>query len=815
MSSQKKKRKQKKQQYRKQQQKQQQKKQQQKRRQQQKQAVQSVQAPIAQPIQTSVKHPVQKQKRAQEAVQTVKKKSLAAKVKAFWSQGSIRLAVFLSLSCFYMELVFKLSVETIHTGSSFVFLALFSLCTGVVVSGIISLLPRKAVQILAPCCLGFSALIFIVEFLVYRQFKVAYDLNTILNAATDALGGFGADIRRLIFCFDGISHITLLLLPLILWFVLRKKIIGQLPPKGICRGITGQRVYFSLAHLAGGAVCYGAALFLILGCGLHKDIYTNQYNFESAVMQFGLGEGLCLDIRNLVSSKTAAQVFESTDVQLVQDTVGTSSEDSLMSGKEETVSDSKTIVQAKEAASAQEVVVLEEGASQSTETVQEDEAVTPVVYGQSVLSSVDFAALAAEDGNNCADIDAYVSTLTPSGQNAYTGSFAGKNLILICAEAFSGFLIDPELTPTLYRLSTKGINFNDYYQQSIAGTTGGEYQLLFGLLPTSGGSSVKEITKNGTHTNIGALLNEKGYFGMAFHNSTYTYYDRHETHTKLGYSGGYMGVGNGLEELISPTWPASDLELMQETLPMYIDKQPFNAYYMTVSGHSLYTFDKNAMSSDNKDAVDAWCEKKNLSYTEPVRAYIAANLELEKAVTYLVETLEEEGIANDTVICIAPDHFPYGLDADASLGNMPYLSELYGYPVNTYEERDRSRAIIWCGALEENEPIIVDTPVSSVDMLPTLCNLFGVEWDSRLYVGRDVLSDALPLVFFGNYDWKTDLGHYSATKNTFTPKDENAVIPEDYVKQISSIVRNRMTFAKSVLSHDYYTHVYEAASGAE
>ena len=413
MSSQKKKRKQKKQQYRKQQQKQQQKKQQQKRRQQQKQAVQSVQAPIAQPIQTPVKQPVQKQKRAQEAVQTVKKKSLAAKVKAFWSQGSIRLAVFLSLSCFYMELVFKLSVETIHTGSSFVFLALFSLCTGVVVSGIISLLPRKTVQILAPCCLGFSALIFIVEFLVYRQFKVAYDLNTILNAATDALGGFGADIRRLIFCFDGISHITLLLLPLILWFVLRKKIIGQLPPKGICRGITGQRVYFSLAHLAGGAVCYGAALFLILGCGLHKDIYTNQYNFESAVMQFGLGEGLCLDIRNLVSSKTAAQVFESTDVQLVQDTVGTSSEDSLMSGKEETVSDSKTIVQAKEAASAQEVVVLEEGASQSTETVQEDEAVTPVVYGQSVLSSVDFAALAAEDGNNCADIDAYVSTLTP------------------------------------------------------------------------------------------------------------------------------------------------------------------------------------------------------------------------------------------------------------------------------------------------------------------------------------------------------------------------------------------------------------------
>ena len=144
----------------------------------------------------------------------------------------IWLAAFLSLSCFYTEIVFKLSVETLHTASSFVFLALFSLCVGLVVSGIISLLPKKAVQIMIPLYLGFLFLIFVVEFLVYRQFKVAYDLNTILNAATDALGGFGADIRRLIFCFDGIGHIALFLLPLILWFVLRKKIIGQLPQKG-------------------------------------------------------------------------------------------------------------------------------------------------------------------------------------------------------------------------------------------------------------------------------------------------------------------------------------------------------------------------------------------------------------------------------------------------------------------------------------------------------------------------------------------------------------------------------------------------------
>ncbi len=183
-----------------------------------KQKVQSVQASVVQPVQASKAQPAQK--RSEGAVQAVKRKSAAANAKDFLPCGSIRLAAFLSLSCFYMEIVFKLSVETLHTGSSFVFLALFSLCVGLIVSGIIS---KKAVQVLAPCCLGFLSLVFIVEFLVYRQFKVAYDINTILNAATDALGGFGADIRRLIFCFDGISHIALLLLPLVLWFVLGKR----------------------------------------------------------------------------------------------------------------------------------------------------------------------------------------------------------------------------------------------------------------------------------------------------------------------------------------------------------------------------------------------------------------------------------------------------------------------------------------------------------------------------------------------------------------------------------------------------------------
>ena len=112
----------------------------------QRRSAQSVQRRSAQAVQRRSAQAVQK--RSARAVQPVQKTSSAAKAQGFWSKGSIRLAAFLSLSCFFTEIVFKLSVETLHTASSFVFLALFSLCVGLVISGVISLLPKKAMQIL-------------------------------------------------------------------------------------------------------------------------------------------------------------------------------------------------------------------------------------------------------------------------------------------------------------------------------------------------------------------------------------------------------------------------------------------------------------------------------------------------------------------------------------------------------------------------------------------------------------------------------------------------------------------------------------------
>ena len=425
----------------------------------------------------------------------------------------------------------------------------------------------------------------------------------------------------------------------------------------------------------------------------------------------------------------------------------------------------------------------------------------PVEYGQNVMD-LDFS--------NCRDysvsaVTEYVQSRVPTSKNKYTGLFSGKNLILITAEAFSKEVIDPELTPTLYRLANKGIVFEDFYQPSWGGSTStGEYSWLMGLAPTNSMTMMESFNKN-LYFTMGNQLQRLGYFSRAYHNGSYDYYSRDKTHCNLGYSAFY-GVGNGLEAgLTGGLFPNSDKEMFEYTVSQYIDRQPFSVYYMTISGHASYGFNAsvNDMSMKNRDAVE------KLPYSEPVRAYLACNLELEYAMASLVKSLEDAGIADDTVIAMVPDHYPYGLGASAAWGNTgDYLAELYGYPADTPWKRDHNVAIIWCGELEKlDEPITVSGPVSSIDILPTLSNLFGLEYDSRLMAGNDVFSGAERLVFWNDFSWLTEKGCYRSQGSLFTPLN-GAEVDQAYIDRIHADVRNKILLSTAISNYDYYGRLF-------
>ena len=125
-----------------------------------------------------------------------------------------------------------------------------------------------------------------------------------------------------------------------------------------------------------------------------------------------------------------------------------------------------------------------------------------------------------------------------------------------------------------------------------------------------------------------------------------------------------------------------------------------------------------------------------------------------------------------------------------------------------YFQRDHNRLIIWSGSLEQEDPIVVDEPVFSIDLLPTLLNLFGCEWDSRLLPGRDVFAGTEPLIYNLSYDWKTNLGTYYAGSGNFVPAEEGTELPEGYIEQHNAMVQNRIAYMRGVLETDYYRHVF-------
>jgi len=418
-----------------------------------------------------------------------------------------------------------------------------------------------------------------------------------------------------------------------------------------------------------------------------------------------------------------------------------------------------------------------------------------------IIEGLDFAAMAeAETKSKPKKILEYLATLEPTKKNQYTGMFKGYNLIMITAESFSPQGIDPELTPTLYKLANSGFDFTNYWSTYPSNTTNGEYSNLTGLFPDiskpkSNGSFVYSV-KNTMNMNIANWFNAQGLTSRAYHDHTATYYKRNQTHPNLGYE------FKGKKEIGGLTgWPESDLIMMQNTVGEYINDDWFHTYYMTVSGHHNYKFGGyNTIADKNKALVE------DLDMGTSAKAYLATHIELDKALEYLIQELEKAGKLEKTVICITTDHYPYGLTDSEWKGMIGHKIQYGGL------ERHKSDLIIWNS---EMETVKIDKPACQVDVLPTLLNLFGFEYDSRLYSGMDILSDSYGLAITSNQSFITDKIVYNSRYEKVYYLDENWEMPEGYLEAYIQIVKNRFSIASNVLNSDFYAslpaEVIEAA----
>ena len=657
--------------------------------------------------------------------------------------------------------------------------ALFSIAAGLAAALLLDLLPWKpAGRAAGGVLLGLGTVLFCVERGCRATFNLYYGLGFMGEMAGNVAGDFGSTVVQVV--LGMIPFILLSLVPLAAFIPLRRRVVPD----------EGSELPVRVILLAALAACQLTAC-LVCTLGPAKSYYTYEFTANTAVPHFGLLTTARLELKYAVTGVPTPPLDD-----FIDDPVNTpSAVPGESAGPSAAPSDSP-------------------GPSASKQ---------PVPSGPNALD-IDFAALAeAETDETIRNIHQYMAGVVPSEKNEYTGMFEGKNLILLTGEAFSTCAIDEELTPTLYKLTHEGFVFNNFYQPDwTLSTIGGEFSVTTGVIPNwmTGGSAPTVSAKRAMPITLPHLFPDS-YSFPAWHDHTFDYYPRDKYLPNFGYD--YKGIGSGLEmaqSVANHWWPESDLEMMEETADGYIDAYvkdgaPFHAYYMTVSGHGLYTWGGNDMSAKHRTEVEA----KYPDLSEEAQAYIACNMELDLALEYLVDKLEEAGIADDTLSVMTGDHYPYLL-VDEKTG-ADYYNELRGFEDQEGDtSRYKSTLLMWSGAIKE--PIVVDTPCSSIDIVPTLCNLFGLEYDSRLYSGRDIFatnyqpdqySNCMPLVVFANNmsrgnSWITAAGTYEANTKTFTPSEGVQLEDqEDYVKRVHRLVAAKVTYSKLIIQEDYYAHV--------
>ena len=652
---------------------------------------------------------------------------------------------------------------------------LFGLSFGLVVGALMSLLKGRAAKWISNIISFATAIVFGAEFVAKVILQEYYGVSILGTAAENHLEDYADKVYAAI--GNNILILLLMLLPPIVFFFFTLKIKPRRSPYAVT-----------------GAVILAAALHIFARCSVNlvdwKTDYGPAYYYgkdtglNEQVEQLGLITMLRQDVQHIFKPAEGEDLNLDDNPVVVPPRPGTD--------PEPTTPDVPVNPTDPDVPGGQDTPV-------------------PVYVDRSPnVLNVDLVALASDSSSKeIKELANYFNNLTPTNKNEYTGMFKSYNVIFISVEGLSGYAIDPTLTPTLYKMQHEGFYFTNFYTAlHYTSTSNGECQHLLGLYPKDGNPiSMKRSgeVKMNAYFSLAQQLGREGYVNLAYHNNENNLYGRAASHTNLGYDYRYMGHGMGGEYSSSGKmlWPQRDSYMAEITVGDYVNlSAPFNVYYMTISGHTPYSW--NWVAKQYKDILEPY------SWSEKTKAYVATVIEFDRMMEVLLKSLEDAGKLDNTLIIAAPDHIPYSdtdvLDelAGKSFGANETLAKSLSEK-NLDTEIYRSCAIIWSHSM--TEPIVVDKVTCQVDLLPTVSNLLGLSYDSRMLAGKDAMCEDEGMVIFHSKSWRTDSGFYNALTQTFTPapgvtmtEDEQA----EYVSYMKKYAANKLNMTAKIIENDFY-----------
>jgi len=380
------------------------------------------------------------------------------------------------------------------------------------------------------------------------------------------------------------------------------------------------------------------------------------------------------------------------------------------------------------------------------------------------------------------------ATETVHKTNDYTGIFEGKNVIFVQLEGMDSWLVSEEGTPNICSMMDNSIVFNNHYSYYTGGgsTFNSELAVTTGFMtPVSYTKNPYSFSTNYLPYSLPRMLKGAGYSPNAFHMNTGEYYSRDINYRNWGYENYYSLLDDGK---YSDKSYQLDRELILNELfyeKMFKQKEPFMHYIITYTNHTPFTLNCSNGKFISKEIFPEGEEIPELGEEDVARLFAA---ETDRMMGLLLQALEDNDLIDNTVIVAYADHYLYTLNDKTILDK---------YKETENNLINRTPFFIWSKGMEPEQ---IEKVNSQIDILPTVLNMLGIEFEEEWYVGRDIMDPEYSgYVFFSDYSW------YDGTNYV-----ENGVVTNDveadpkYIEETNGHINLLIQKNDLTLKYDFF-----------
>ncbi len=391
-------------------------------------------------------------------------------------------------------------------------------------------------------------------------------------------------------------------------------------------------------------------------------------------------------------------------------------------------------------------------------------------------------------------LDQYFLSRPIEQPNDYTGYFKGKNVIVIMMESVNNIILNAEYYPNFQRILEHAWYWeNNYSPRNACATGDNEFSGMTSIYALNSACTANVYPNNEYFTSIFNRFKNSGYTVTSYHNLDSTYYSRDIFHYSMGsmayYDGNALGMSFDSNDYLE--WP-SDVELMEKSSAIFTQNTPFMAWITTVTPHQPYDGD-STYGNKYLSLFD------DTAYPITLKRYMSKLKVTDDALGVLLDTLEEKDLLSDTVIVLYGDHYPYGLvDSDVDMA--------VDYDVYDFYEIERTPFVIYNSELE---PETFSGKTSYMNILPTLANLFDLDYDPRFYFGEDLFSENFSgRVVFADSSWEDNIARYDARSGLVTYLGEERYSMKE-LRAINQDINQKKQMSKLVITSDYFADLEE------